>query len=734
MAKSISAALQSDIQRNVTTLATCITIERKDGKFYRLTTHDSDVVFEGNTYRHDVPFLISAIDSGSQFSIDNTQLTLFCDGTVFVKEEFDRGLFDYANATIFFVDYETPSHGKMTMRAGWFGPVERNPNNVVVITITGLLKILDFEVGRVYQPTCDADFGDARCKVAVQQNQHYSALNPQHTGQWVYKYDEALMTAITLVNPGFEADGVRTENQTITGWTKGPGTAVFVNGPNTSPIFGTLQPVTKYEGTYALWGSDDATDDSSGFENYVYQDINLVAGGVSAADIDDGKITIGYFVKLMQAAYLLDPVRLRIEMFDTNDILLSVKDTNWMYFDDFNQWRERSIVWPVYPDVRKVRLYIYMKKEDGIYSNTGADDVKLFWWDHTGGNPYEDSVHRVARIVDFTDDASWRPNNPSFEPQGILANALSLGITGWTTTGSWWKVDNDLGILTPQHNSYFLIGGNDGSGIQKTYTITQTTALSTIAGISPTRQLLSKIVGAFYVLVGFGDTSSKATAKLEWLDAGASVLETHYAINDQAAVGVLWISQNVNFTVPALATQLKITLQAKSPIGSSDAKIAFDNLRFYFYDAERPAKNDSLTAQGLTGTVFDPTVGSYTADGNLIWKAMPAHLQYDVVSSVVSRKAFIGTAIAGAEGTYETGEVWWISGANAGFRNVIRTWTPGTKQLKMYFKEPFDISSGDRFIYIRSCQRRFTEDCLQIFQNVINFRGFPHLPGKLETA
>jgi hypothetical protein len=58
-------------------------------------------------------------------------------------------------------------------------------------------------------------------------------------------------------------------------------------------------------------------------------------------------------------------------------------------------------------------------------------------------------------------------------------------------------------------------------------------------------------------------------------------------------------------------------------------------------------------------------------------------------------------------------------------------WTPATKMLKLYFASPYPIASGDRYLYVRTCARRFTEDCRLTFNNQINFRGFPYLPGRL---
>ena len=741
--KSISAQLLTDIQKAVTTLALCVEITRKDGAVFRLTNHDQTVVFDGQTYTETIPFNVSAIDSGSQLAIDNTTLTLFCDGTLFVLDDFKNGLFDYSEVNLFFVDYENPSHGKMTMRRGWFGRIERNTRNYVEITITGLLKVLDFEVGRVYQPTCDADFGDARCKVSVNQNQAYSTRNPYRAGDWVYYYDSALMTAVTLTNPGFESDGSRSETDSITGWTKGPGAAFFVQTVPTSPNFGLIsaQP-TPVQGSYALYSSDDATDSDSGFENYLYKTITLTgtAGadvvGLSAVNIDAGRISMKYTVALAHNIYLLDPLKIRVEIFDTTGAFLTAFDSGWQFLDKTEVWRDRSLVFPLYPGARTMRLYIYMRKEDGAIANCCADDVRLTYWDHSTGTPYDSAVHRVSRLIGFDEANVKKPKNPSFEADGFISNADNPVIKDWTTgAGNWWRITNSTGPLSPDHGSLFLAGGDDGGIVQRTYTITQTLTISSLTKIDASRLALGKYMTRFRSSVYFGDAGlTSGTIKLEIKNLANTVLATHFLLNATNSGSIGIATPFKDFVLPATANKFTITLQAISPVGDGDAsKIAFDNMRFWITDAERPAKGDPVQAFGDPASTWDTDPGDYTPDGNINWKAMQAYLDYDTVASVTSNKQFVATLMAGSNGTYETGVIWWLSGNNAGLRNIIRTWNSSTKAVKLYFQEPNPIQTGDRFIYIRSCQRRFTQDCKAVFENVINFRGFPFLPGKLTS-
>ena len=742
MSKTISTALLTDIRSNVTTLCTCVLITRKDGKPYRLTSHDTDVVVDGFTYSASIPFLVSAIDGGSQLSIDNTLLTLFADGTTFVLSQFADGLFDHAEVEIFDINYETPANGKMTLRRGWFGKVDRNEQNLIKVTVTGLLKILDFSTGRKYQPTCDADFGDKRCRVAVRHEQIRSPYNYNYLGDWVINYDPLLMNAIPLTNGSFDTSTVD-EASTIPGWTKSPGAAVFVNTSCLSPTYGlissTLPPAV---GTRALYGSQDGGPVDSGYESYVYQDVDLLSvSGLTTGLIDDGQITLAMFGLMAQSIYLLDPIRFRLDLSDESGNFIGSFDSRWQFLDAIESWRERAVICPVYPGARSARLYIFFRKEEGNLANTAADDIRLYWWNHTIGTPYENAIHRATRLVNLSVGEAFRPKNSSWEANGTVANALNPTITAWTPSG-WWKVGNTIGdpgntLATVTEGSYFLAGGDDSSGVQNTYSITQTTPLTQVVGLNAARALLGKYVGRIDCDVGFaGLGRSKATIKLDWLNSSNALVDQVLLMNDQDYGGVfgVWQTNSKTFSIPTTATQMRITLQAKSPIGSGRALVGFDRLQMFFYDAERPVKTDLLAAVPLAGTDMNASVGTLTLDNVIIWKAMPAYTLYDQVASVVDRKTFLGTTISGIDGSYETGTIWWISGKNAGLKNVIRVWNSTTKSIKMYFRQPYPIAPGDRFIYIRSCQRRFTEDCSLVFQNQINFRGFPKLPGKLRNA
>lgn len=743
MSKSISSALLSDIQQNVTTLATCVEIVRKDGRTFRMTTHDTDLLVDTRTFRHDMAFTLAASASSTQLAVDNTQLTLFCDEVNYLLADFKSALFEYAAVTIFQVNYNDTTRGILTMRTGWFGQIDFSENRIVRVTITGLLKVLDLEVGRVYQAACDADLGDSRCKIAIQQNQIRSELNPYHVGDWFYYYDPAHMTALTVINPGFETDGAIGSGTPITGWTKTPGAQFQVRGDSGGT--GSFSPLV---GSFMLFG---ATLVTAPFESGLYQDIAVATQIGSTTGIDAGKISIALFAAIVSTGDLANVWRIKVEMMDTNGVILDTQDTRYVQLDALAVWREKACVTPLLPGTRTVRIRLYsLTGALGTGIANACDRIRMYYWDHTAGTPYSGVIHKVTRIGAFGVDATVYMDNSSFEVNGNVANANGPTITSWTTgAGNWWQINTTAysGALTPQDGTHFLFGGDDSSGATKLYAITQTKSLTAVPGaggfsrlpsssavqgqgVDLGRLLLGKYGGTLNLWVGYGDTTSKATVILDWLDVSNANVGSITVVNDvvgsvgwQAVVSPL-------FAVPGAATQVKITLKARSPAGSGNAKVAFDNIRLVLYDVERPTLNDPIAAFGSASTVINTTIGTITSDNGLLLRAFGALTAYDIVASVTDpRKTFVGTNIAGADGTFETGPIRWLSGNNAGLRNTIRKWVSGTKSVKTYFVSPHAIQVGDRYFYSQACQHRFVEDCMLRFTNTSNFRGFPFTPG-----
>ena len=99
------------------------------------------------------------------------------------------------------------------------------------------------------------------------------------------------------------------------------------------------------------------------------------------------------------------------------------------------------------------------------------------------------------------------------------------------------------------------------------------------------------------------------------------------------------------------------------------------------------------------------------------------------ISSIVNNTEFqtnSSNIVNKAEGYFENGVIEFISGKNNGFKTEIKQFKNNSIILSMEL--PYELKSGDQFKITAGCDKEFST-CCNIFNNAINFRGEPHLPG-----
>ncbi|AMM23160.1 DUF2163 domain-containing protein [Variovorax sp. PAMC 28711] len=97
------------------------------------------------------------------------------------------------------------------------------------------------------------------------------------------------------------------------------------------------------------------------------------------------------------------------------------------------------------------------------------------------------------------------------------------------------------------------------------------------------------------------------------------------------------------------------------------------------------------------------------------------------VAVVTSRQAFTTTTTGYAADYFGAGVITWVTGANAGFSMEVNSYTSPAFALNLPM--PFNVAAGDTYTVIPGCRKRVIEDCKTKFANILNFRGFPYVPG-----
>ena len=104
------------------------------------------------------------------------------------------------------------------------------------------------------------------------------------------------------------------------------------------------------------------------------------------------------------------------------------------------------------------------------------------------------------------------------------------------------------------------------------------------------------------------------------------------------------------------------------------------------------------------------------------------------VTVVNSDLSFTATSLTAADGAYNGGKVTFTTGAaNAGLTFDVKRYIAATDTVELYEPTPYTIVPTDPFDIYLGCDKTL-ETCRDTYSNVVNFRGFPHLPGVKEIV
>lgn len=100
------------------------------------------------------------------------------------------------------------------------------------------------------------------------------------------------------------------------------------------------------------------------------------------------------------------------------------------------------------------------------------------------------------------------------------------------------------------------------------------------------------------------------------------------------------------------------------------------------------------------------------------------------VTSVTDSRTFVASAMAQASAYFQGGQLTFTSGLNNGRAMEVKTFTSGGSFVLVQ-PLPFTVAIGNTFSVYKGCDKTpqgATNGCVS-FSNVVNFQGFPFLPG-----
>lgn len=160
----LSAGLLAHYAAGTTSVATCWKCTRTDGTVLTVTSHDSDIVFDGLTYSSISAFLMTDQEQGSELAPDNFELESFLAAPAITLADVHAGVWDGADVEMFEVNYLDLTMGRNLLSSGTLGEVKAARSKFTV-EVRGLAQKLARRIVRIINKECDADLGDARCTV-----------------------------------------------------------------------------------------------------------------------------------------------------------------------------------------------------------------------------------------------------------------------------------------------------------------------------------------------------------------------------------------------------------------------------------------------------------------------------------------------------------------------------------------------------------------------------------------
>ncbi len=165
--RELDAALAASLASGCTTLCRCVRLTRTDGQVLGFTDHDAPLTMDGSTFLPADGFEASQESAALGPAAGEWDLRAALTDDRITQDDLLAGRYDGAQVETFLVDWQNPSAferlssgtlGEVTSRDGLFQAEVRGP-----------FAAFDRVRGRVFSARCDAELGDGRCGVNLDQ-------------------------------------------------------------------------------------------------------------------------------------------------------------------------------------------------------------------------------------------------------------------------------------------------------------------------------------------------------------------------------------------------------------------------------------------------------------------------------------------------------------------------------------------------------------------------------------
>lgn len=163
------ADLGERLTADLTHLAICWRVVRRDGVALGFTTHDRPLMVGGLSFESAPGMMPSAIVGNDDLEIDTMDVAGALTADAISGADLAAGRFDGAAVEVFMVDWQAPDAGRQPLARGTLGTVEAGveADSSFLATLRGPTAALVMTAVESYAPECRAELGDRRCGVAM---------------------------------------------------------------------------------------------------------------------------------------------------------------------------------------------------------------------------------------------------------------------------------------------------------------------------------------------------------------------------------------------------------------------------------------------------------------------------------------------------------------------------------------------------------------------------------------
>ena len=182
--KQLDPAFAEHLQGNCTTLCWCWMVQRTDYVKMGFTDHDKALVFDGVTFEAAAGFTGSDVEASLGLSVNNMDVEGALSSDKITEADIAAGFYDDATITLYRVNWQDVTQREI-MQHGNIGEISRG-ELFFSAEMRSLAHRLNQNIGRTFQYGCDAELGDERCGVNLNENQYTYAATVKEVQDRVF--------------------------------------------------------------------------------------------------------------------------------------------------------------------------------------------------------------------------------------------------------------------------------------------------------------------------------------------------------------------------------------------------------------------------------------------------------------------------------------------------------------------------------------------------------------------